>query len=519
MATISLRTDNNRAFLTTGSPKKKLLPKIAAPSSSSGKKAASSSVLSEKAPSLPVWHSHWGNQLLCYLCSQPALHSSCLEQFYADRADYNERRRQYKEELIRHHCASIIARRIRVFIERRRFVNKQRAVRKLQAVTRGLIYAQRYYRQMRGKLRLILFQVTPDYFPLENSSTEFLNNVLITVTVYDSHKNAQYFRMERSYHALSDKAITLPGVNFFMTVIFTIAVRDEAKSYCILGQTQLSLGDIVYPAQPSEVTLHVSPRVMWMPQEGFGIKYSHLVTTGRINNVLRHFRENVSFQVRYLPQNPVTTSCQYIHGPPLDVLRRGGDMGGGGNRGAPKHRVAAAAATGGGGGSNSNNNSNNNHTHSSSVTATTTTTTSSSQPDRPQTLTDVLNALNPSKAPLKAAAATATAMATMSSPNPYWMALYNLRLLFYQFHGDIEPRYALDLSDVHVILSKDRGRTYSMVSLQFSDGRLWHLEFNDRKSAVFFDIAVHESKKALRDNNSMYMRQDDFSDDVSIGFR
>eukprot|EP01033_Poteriospumella_lacustris_P001989 gene1989-1448_t len=513
----------------------------------------------------------------------------CLEQFYADRADYNERRRQYKEELIRHHCASIIARRIRVFIERRRFVNKQRAVRKLQAVTRGLIYAQRYYRQMRGKLRLILFQVTPDYFPLENSSTEFLNNVLITVTVYDSHKNAQYFRMERSYHALSDKAITLPGVNFFMTVIFTIAVRDEAKSYCILGQTQLSLGDIVYPAQPSEVTLHVSPRVMWMPQEGFGIKYSHLVTTGRINNVLRHFRENVSFQVRYLPQNPVTTSCQYIHGPPLDVLRRGGDMGGGGNRGAPKHRVAAAAATGGGGGSNSNNNSNNNHTHSSSVTATTTTTTSSSQPDRPQTLTDVLNALNPSKAPLKAAAATATAMATMSSPNPvrvpkasghkggngghghgtgagtasgsgtggsggggggggggastnataaaassadiaasqtgnyrasqYWMALYNLRLLFYQFHGDIEPRYALDLSDVHVILSKDRGRTYSMVSLQFSDGRLWHLEFNDRKSAVFFDIAVHESKKALRDNNSMYMRQDDFSDDVSIGFR
>lgn len=326
-----------------------------------------------------------------------------------------------------------------------------------------------------------------------------------------------------------------------------------------------------------------------MPQEGFGIKYSHLVTTGRINNVLRHFRENVSFQVRYLPQNPVTTSCQYIHGPPLDVLRRGGDMGGGGNRGAPKHRVAAAAATGGGGGTNSNNNSNNNHTHSSAVTATTTTTTSSSQPDRPQTLTDVLNALNPSKGPLKAAAATATAMATMSSPNPvrvpkasghkggngghghgtgagtasgsgtggsggggggggggastnataaaassadiaasqtgnyrasqYWMALYNLRLLFYQFHGDIEPRYALDLSDVHVILSKDRGRTYSMVSLQFSDGRLWHLEFNDRKSAVFFDIAVHESKKALRDNNSMYMRQDDFSDDVSIGFR
>lgn len=293
MATISLKTDNNRAFLTTGSPKKKLLPKIAVPSSSSGKKAASSSVLSEKPPSLPVWHSHWGNQLLCYLCSQPALHSSvscgscnniahtrcvqeiarensdclsycmqCLEQFYADRADYNERRRQYKEELIRHHCASIIARRIRVFIERRRFVNKQRAVRKLQAVTRGLIYAQRYYRQMRGKLRLILLQVTPDYFPLENSSTEFLNNVLITVTVYDSHKNAQYFRMERSYHALSDKAITLPGVNFFMTVIFTIAVRDEAKSYCILGQTQLSFGDIVYPAQPSEVTLHVSPRVM-----------------------------------------------------------------------------------------------------------------------------------------------------------------------------------------------------------------------------------------------------------------
>lgn len=319
-----------------------------------------------------------------------------------------------------------------------------------------------------------------------------------------------------------------------------------------------------------------------MPQEGFGIKYAHLVTTGRINHVMRHFRENVSFQVRYLPQNPVTTSCQYIHGPPLDVLRRGGDMGGGGNRGAPKHRVTAAAP---GGGSNSNNN---HHTHSSSsaaatttmtTTTTTSTTTSSGHPDRPQTLTDVLNglaSLNMSKGPPKPAV-------TMSSPNPvrvpkasghkgsggshghatstgngsgcvngsgnggggastsatavgssadiaasqtgnyrasqYWMALYNLRLLFYQFHGDIEPRYSLDVSDVHVILSKDRGRTYSMVSLQFNDGRLWHLEFNDRKSAVFFDIAVHESKKALRDNNSIYMRQDDFSDDVSIGFR
>jgi hypothetical protein len=344
---------------------------------------------------------------------------------------------------------------------------------------------------MRGKLRLILLQVTPQ-FHLEYSNMEFLNHVLVTITVYDPHKNIQYFRMERLYWSLQETAVTLPGVNYFMSVIFTFAVRDETKAYVILGQTQFSLGDIVHPAQPTVVDLRLSPRVTWMPQEAFGIKFAHLITTGRINQLLRRFREELCLQVRYLPQNPITTSCQYIHGPPLDVLRRGGDM----NRHSQSKHTDSPQPNHGPHGKGSRAGMGGNATE----------------------------VGKPSSSSTAAASASAAAVAAAQSSgnyraSQYWMVLYNLRLLFYQFHGDMEPRFSLELQDVNIILSKEVGRTYCMVSLQFSDGRIWHLEFNDRKSAVLFDTAVLESKKALRENNSIYMRQDDFSDDVSIGFR
>lgn len=288
-----------------------------------------------------------------------------------------------------------------------------------------------------------------------------------------------------------------------------------------------------------------------MPQEAFGIKFAHLVSSNRVNYQLRHFREELAFRVRYLPQNPVTTSCQYIHGPPLDVLRRGGDM----NR-LSKHRSTAGTQS-----------QQQQHQHTNATDACNQSVSDNSSMglhslatslndlvhDRPpspemmnalQTLPPLSHKKKPkfrkqnnnnshhndkqpgaspsSDSPNKSSAAAAVA-ASQSSGNyrasQYWMALYNLKLLFYQFHGDIEPRFSVELHDVHVILSKEVGRTYCMVSLQFSDGRIWHLEFNDRKSAVLFDIAIHESKKAYRENNSIYMRQEDFSDDVSIGFR
>lgn len=220
----------------------------------------------------------------------------------------------------------------------------------------------------------------------------------------------------------------------------------------------------------------------WMPQEVHGVKTLHLVTTGRITSAMRAMRDSLVLQLHYLPQNPVTTCCQYANAPPLDVLRRVMDT-----------KVKRGAGNNNGGIISNSSGGN-------------------------------INGLGATSGAMNSSGAADGGGVVPSGggqgrTSRYWIALYHLRLLFYQHHGDEEPRHSADIRDARIEIVRDKGHLTSLVNIVFPDQRLWLLEFNDRKSAVNFEVAVTESKRALRDNSSLYMRQGDFDDDVSIGFR
>lgn len=284
MATLSIRSSSSRAFLTTGAHKKKA-------------KARATDVNVheeyEEPPQLSEWKTHWGNQLLCYLCSQPCLHEcvncsscnniahklcvldvvaenkdavrtclECLEQLHKDQAAYEQRMMRLKQEMLRDFSATVVQRRAEVFLAVRRLRRQKAAIIRIQTVIRGCVYRKRYREQLRSILRLLLLNIVPCVKSTNTFNPEIFQQTVFVISVQDTYKNTQYFRLERPFERLDTTAVTIPGINWFMSIIITMAIKDDTKSYLILGQTQLSMKDIIHPSQPTEVDLPIFSKIL-----------------------------------------------------------------------------------------------------------------------------------------------------------------------------------------------------------------------------------------------------------------
>jgi hypothetical protein len=167
---------------------------------------------------------------------------------------------------------------------------------------------------------------------------------------------------------------------------------------------------------------------------------------------------------RFLPQNPVTTFCQMISAPPLDILKRPADALGA----KMKRRVA--------------------------------------------------NITQQSNMQLAANTQSSAGSSQNYRNSRYWICLHQLKLYLYQYYGDASPRFASDVKDASVMVMKDKGRATSLVTLIHSDQRAWVLEFGSKQEAQKFEVALTESKKAVFEGKSIYAKRDELLESYQFGF-
>jgi hypothetical protein len=96
----------------------------------------------------------------------------------------------------------------------------------------------------------------------------------------------------------------------------------------------------------------------------------------------------------------------------------------------------------------------------------------------------------------------------LSRTTRWWLCLFNLKLMFFQFYGDARPRFIGDISSATVHCMTERNLKHN-IPIIHADGRKWLVEFYDVGDAIKFEFAVNESQKAYRETKgSMYIRSE-----------
>lgn len=92
--------------------------------------------------------------------------------------------------------------------------------------------------------------------------------------------------------------------------------------------------------------------------------------------------------------------------------------------------------------------------------------------------------------------------------------------MFFQYYGDIVPRFIADISDVVAKVERDKGRTTTLVNLIHPDGRVWLLEFQAKQDACKFEFAVNESRKAKNEakGSKFLVTSEFYTPEMSFGF-
>jgi hypothetical protein len=89
----------------------------------------------------------------------------------------------------------------------------------------------------------------------------------------------------------------------------------------------------------------------------------------------------------------------------------------------------------------------------------------------------------------------------------WWLVLAEGKLYFYQYFGDMNPRYISDLTGAVAYQAEPtRGGPSDCVVLRHLDGRLWRMGFVSSHEMHKFLHAVKESTVVLRGEPSMYLR-------------
>ncbi|RYY87310.1 hypothetical protein EON63_04205 [archaeon] len=241
-------------------------------------------------PKQKDWSAHWGTCLACYLCNRPAIndctvcpkcnliyhnlcHSyqsgissryssdicpNCDEEHQLDMLHYYEMVDKLRTEKIRSISAEIITRRAHVFLARKNLKWARQMITMIQAIVRGKMARNKYKINRRSFFRVVLMNILqlPQYADVP------LKHILLVITINDTYKNIQLFRFDKTAETVFDETILVPGIAAYMTVIFTLGVREEVYTYNLVGQAQLSVRDMVNAAHRKEYVLNFMDNIL-----------------------------------------------------------------------------------------------------------------------------------------------------------------------------------------------------------------------------------------------------------------
>ena len=201
-------------------------------------------------PSDPLpWKKSWGSQILCDICSKPSItdctvcrrcnsiaHNQCIldEQLsiqYYECPDCKESRQgeidhynallvSLKHEQRMEREARKIAKRLIIFVERKRLARKRRSAILLQSVVRRFLAHKRYLKWLRSQLKLVTVKLT--HLPLA-----VMEEGVVVLTVYDTLKNAQSFRLDATAEEAVREGFMVPGMSANVSILLTLARCED----------------------------------------------------------------------------------------------------------------------------------------------------------------------------------------------------------------------------------------------------------------------------------------------------
>lgn len=203
----------------------------------------------EPAPKPLPWSTTWGSNILCEVCSLPAVtdcticqkcnnvtHTQCLvdtgqsphnydckdcvESMDIEQEYYHNMLRRLEHEKKIERNARKIAKRLVVVVERKRLGKKRHAAVVMQATIRRFLAQRKYIKWLRAQMRLVTVKLP--YIP-----PALVQDGVVVMTVYDTLKNAQSFRLDATAEEAVRHGFLIPGVTANQSLLFTIARRDE----------------------------------------------------------------------------------------------------------------------------------------------------------------------------------------------------------------------------------------------------------------------------------------------------
>lgn len=202
-------------------------------------------------PADPIpWNSCWGSQILCDICSRPGItdcticrkcntisHNQCIVDARGNVSDYIcpncvesiRSEKDYYTNMLKHlererkieRDARKISKRLVVVVERRRLTKKRNSVILLQSVVRCYLARKKYLKWLRSQMKLVTVKLT--HIP-----AAVIENGVVVLTVYDTYKNAQQFRLDATAEEAIKQGFLIPGCGSNLSILLTLARREES---------------------------------------------------------------------------------------------------------------------------------------------------------------------------------------------------------------------------------------------------------------------------------------------------
>ena len=198
-----------------------------------------------------AWKASWGSQILCNLCSRPGItdcticrkcniitHNqciaesgksvsnydcpSCLDSIKTENMYYGKFLDRLEHERKIDRSARRIAKRLVEMVARKRLIKRRKSVIKMQSIARMFICRKKYVKWLRAQMKILIINVT--HLP-----AAVIENGVVVLTVFDTLKNVQAFRLDATAKDALKQGFLIPGLGAIMTILLTLAHREETS--------------------------------------------------------------------------------------------------------------------------------------------------------------------------------------------------------------------------------------------------------------------------------------------------
>ena len=367
--------------------------------------------------------------------------NNCEDSAVADRLFLEKIYEKLRKEALIRNCVKIIARLMRTYGEKKRIRKRKVALVKFQAMMRRRMWHLKYTLVEKKLLRVVTMEFSS--FPRQYLENTDSSRIILTVIDPLNH-GSQLFRSDMEVQQCLEVGYLLPGVlRWCHLVVFTYCTKinvEGSKHYAMMGQCQFFLRDILN-------FYSVNPREMSLV---FKSQIFWVPTDAKGLTRLKTLEKSHTYINQSLLSSSSSADAVLVFRVPNVV-------------GCFCGMVTAPPL-------------------------------------------DLL------RRPPEEFAATKSKIEKSSKKegshnartSQWWLCLMNCQLFFYQYFGDMTPRFVSDVSMACAICSKDAGMTHHVAVLH-ADKRNWNIEFSDHMTARKFSFALNESAKAFRKEKTMYV--------------